>query len=48
MAGLTFLVRHCLQSLPFYDGLHEVPEQEVTVMIRRRFHPSAKLSGQSR
>lgn len=38
MAGLI-LVGHCIQSLPFYDGLHEVPEQGLKGMICRAFSP---------
>ena len=38
MAGLI-LVGHCLQSLPIYDGLHEVPEQGLKGMISRAFSP---------
>lgn len=47
MAGLI-LVGRCLQSLPFYEGWHAVPEQGAKGMISRRFHLGAKLSEQFR
>lgn len=44
MAGLI-LVGHCLKSLPFYDGLHEVPEQGLNGMICRAFSPYLESGG---